>query len=90
MVSPAFRSGSSCLAVLTGTAKPMPTEPWPPPVAICELMPITRPFASRSGPPELPGLIEASVWITSGIVKPLGAWISRWRPETMPVVTVLL
>ena len=36
-----------------------------PPVAICELMPITRPAASSSGPPELPGLIAASVWITS-------------------------
>ncbi len=27
-------------------------------------MPITRPWASSSGPPELPGLIAASVWIT--------------------------
>ena len=26
------------------------------------LMPINRPSASNSGPPELPGLIEASVW----------------------------
>jgi hypothetical protein len=29
--------------------------------------PIIRPAESRSGPPELPGLIEASVWITSVI-----------------------
>ena len=78
------------MAVSTGTAKPMPTEPWPPPVAIWELIPITRPFASSSGPPELPGLIDASVWITSLIWKPSGAMISRWRPETMPVVTVRL
>ncbi len=42
----------------------MPTEPLEPPVAIWELMPITRPWPSSSGPPELPGLIEASVWIT--------------------------
>ena len=63
---------SSFFAVLTGTAKPMPTEPWPPPVAICELMPITRPLESSSGPPELPGLIDASVWITSEIWKPSG------------------
>ena len=28
------------------------------------LMPITFPFESRSGPPELPGLIAASVWMT--------------------------
>ena len=31
--------------------------------AIAELTPITRPAASTSGPPELPGLIAASVWI---------------------------
>ncbi len=51
----------------------MPTEPLEPPVAIWELMPITRPWPSSSGPPELPGLIEASVWITLRIGKPLGA-----------------
>ena len=28
-------------------------------------MPIRRPWASNSGPPELPGLIEASVWMQS-------------------------
>ena len=74
--------------MLIGIAKPMPTEPLPPPVAIWELMPITRPFASISGPPELPGLMEASVWITFEIGKPLGALISRATAETMPVVTV--
>ena len=47
-------------------------------------MPITLPAASISGPPELPGLIAASVWITLEIEKPLGAWIWRWRAETMP------
>ncbi len=76
------------MATLTGTAKPMPTEPWPPLVAIWELMPIARPWASSSGPPELPGLIEASVWMTFEIEKPLGASISRPRADTMPVVTV--
>ena len=52
----------------------MPTLPEAPspPVAICELTPITRPAASSSGPPELPGLIAASVWMTSSIAKPLG------------------
>ena len=72
-----------CLAVSIGTAKPMPTLPLLPlpPVAICELMPITRPAASISGPPELPGLIAASVWMTSSISKPLGAWIVRWTAE---------
>ena len=61
-----------------GIANPMPTLPLPlPPVAICELMPITRPFASSRGPPELPGLMAASVWIAWPIVNVLGDWISR-------------
>ena len=80
---------ATLLAVLIGTAKPIPTEPLlPEPVAICELMPITRPSASISGPPELPGLIAASVWITSEIVKPFGALIWRWSAEMIPEVTV--
>ena len=62
------------MAVLIGTAKPMPTLPSPlPPVSIWELMPITSPAALSSGPPELPGLIGASVCRTLSIVKPLGA-----------------
>ena len=32
---------------------------------ICAVIPITRPRASKSGPPELPWLIGASVWIAS-------------------------
>jgi hypothetical protein len=57
------------LTVLAGTANPMPTFPPPPfAVSICELTPITRPCASISGPPELPLLIGASVWITWSIV----------------------
>ncbi len=76
-------------AVLIGIAKPMPTLPLPPPpVSIWELIPITLPEASISGPPELPGLIAASVWITLEIEKPLGAWIWRCSAETMPLVTV--
>ena len=65
----------------------MPTLPplW---LSIWELMPITWPSPLISGPPELPGLIAASVWITSEIEKPLGAWIWRWSAETMPLVTV--
>ena len=60
----------------------------PPPVAIWELTPITRPAASSSGPPELPGLSAASVWITSSIANPLGAVIRRCSAETTPVVSV--
>ncbi len=59
--------------MLIGTAKPMPTLPSPlPPVSICELIPITCPEALSSGPPELPGLIGASVCSTLSIVKPFG------------------
>ena len=79
--------------MLDGIAKPMPTLPaWPPELAlgdsICELTPITWPSALNSGPPELPGLIAASVWITSSIEKPLGEAISRWSALTTPTVSV--
>ncbi len=45
-------------------AKPMPTEP-PLGEKISELMPITSPSMSNSGPPELPRLMGASVWMKS-------------------------
>ena len=78
----------TALAVSIGTAKPTPTLPPEPAVAIWELIPITRPAASISGPPELPGLIAASVWITLSIEKPLGAVIRRCLADTTPVVSV--
>ena len=53
--------------------------PW-----ICKLTPITRPWSSSRGPPELPWLIGASVWIAPGIVRRLGAWMSRPVALTMP------
>ena len=56
--------------------------------SICELTPITWPAALNSGPPELPGLIAASVWMTSSIEKPLGEEISRCSALTTPVVSV--
>ena len=55
-------------------------------------MPITSPRVFMSGPPELPGLIAASVWMKSVI-----AYVSRFRPASslprplalmMPAVTV--
>ncbi len=51
-------------AELIGTAKPTPSA-LPESLRICALIPITRPRASKSGPPELPWLIGASVWIAS-------------------------
>ena len=49
-------------AVLDGMAKPMPIEP-PVGEMIAVLMPMTSPSMLNSGPPELPRLIEASVWM---------------------------
>ena len=71
---PRSSRGRNSLAVSIGTANAIPTLPVPPspPVSICELIPITRPVASSSGPPELPGLIGASVWITLSMLNPFG------------------
>ena len=57
--SPAIAWAMIGRAMSIGMAKPMPLlfE------AIAVLMPMTFPPASRSGPPELPGLIAASVWM---------------------------
>ena len=63
---------------MTGIAKPTP-ELLPELEAICSLMPITSPFESSSGPPELPGLIDASVWIALSIPKLV-------RPSTVRLV----
>ena len=82
------RRGMTSFAVSTGTAKPMPVLP-PADVRIWALTPITRPRASSSGPPELPGLIAASVCRTLPIEKPScsdGIW--RWTAEMTPVVSV--
>ena len=46
-------------AMSIGMAKPMPLLF----VAIAVLMPMMAPLASSSGPPQLPGLIAASVWM---------------------------
>jgi hypothetical protein len=53
-------------------------------------MPMTAPVASRSGPPLLPGLIAASVWMR--FVSCTVALIATVRPvaEMIPVVTVLV
>ena len=59
MISSATRTARSI-----GMAKPSPTEP-PLLLKIEELTPTTSPSALVSGPPELPGLMAASVWIMS-------------------------
>ena len=47
-------------------------------MAIAELTPTTAPVASTNGPPELPGLIAASV---------CSALINELSPMPLPVVT---
>ena len=53
---------SPSTAVFDGTAKPMPIEP-PDGEMIAVLMPMTSPLRLNSGPPELPRLMAASVWM---------------------------
>ena len=66
-----------------GTAKPTPSLE-PELVSICWLMPSTRAPASSSGPPELPGLIEASVWIAPSIWNWVSDLTERSVAETTP------
>jgi hypothetical protein len=49
-------------AVFDGTAKPMPIEP-PDGEMIAVFTPITSPLRLNNGPPELPRLMAASVWM---------------------------
>ena len=71
--------------MLDGMAKPMPSLP-PDSLLICVLTPTTWPAALRSGPPELPWLMAASVWIEFEIVKLFGEVISRLSALTIPLV----
>ena len=55
-------------------------------------MPTTSPFMSTSGPPLLPGLIAASVWMAGYVVLLPSAseptFTGRFSALTMPLVTV--
>ncbi len=75
------------MRVLTGTAKPMFSEP----KLIAVLMPITSPCRLTSGPPELPKLIAASVWMkfSNELVSSL-MLIRRCLALTTPTVTLLV
>ena len=50
--------------------------------------PITVPAESTSGPPELPGLSAASVWMMLSSRRPVALRIERPSALTMPAVTV--
>ena len=71
------------LAMLIGIAKPIPSAVW----ATAVLMPTTSPCASRRAPPELPGLIAASVWMRLLIWVPSWTWMVRPNAEMIPAVT---
>src|SRR5699024_11280573 len=85
-------------AKLDGIAKPKPIEPASPLVpadkeAIMEFIPTRLPLISTNGPPELPGLTAASVWIASiseDCPPPWDARTGRLTAETIPEVTVAL
>ena len=94
-----MRISSSAMprAVSIGMAKPSPIEPpslpaLAPMLRIAVLMPITAPVESTSGPPELPGLIAASVWMASITASasdsPPSRRTGRSTALTMPWVTV--
>ena len=50
--------------------------------------PITRPAESRSGPPEFPGFMAASVWMTPDISRPPAVGMRRFNALMTPVVSV--
>jgi hypothetical protein len=81
-------------AWLIGIAKPSPILRLAAKVRIAELTPTTRPPASTSGPPEFPGLMEASVWMAfmyavgESAAAPSDTITGRFRAEMMPCVTV--
>ena len=80
----AFNWSSENRTEVTGIAKPTP-ELLPELDAICSLIPISSPFASSSGPPELPGLIEASVWIALSMPKLVSPSTVRFVAEITPI-----
>jgi hypothetical protein len=61
-VAPPLADAITARTMLAGIAKPMPCEP-PEREKIAVLMPTRRPARSTSAPPELPGLMAASVWM---------------------------
>src|SRR5262249_49753426 len=75
------------LIVFDGIANPTPSLP-PESLSIWAFTPMTCAWSSSSGPPELPWLIAASVWIESSIAKLFGEVICRCSALTIPAVTV--
>mmetsp|Transcript_112086 Transcript_112086/g.222789 ORF Transcript_112086/g.222789 Transcript_112086/m.222789 type:complete len:222 (-) Transcript_112086:541-1206(-) len=75
---------STFLATVSiGMARPTP-EKVPVPVRMAVFTPTTCPSELSNGPPLLPGLIEASVWITPLIGRPPELSILRETPLMIP------
>ena len=72
--------------MLIGMAKPIPSAVW----ATAVLIPMTLPAESRSAPPELPGLIAASVWMRFRRTVPSWTVMVRPKAERIPAVTELV
>jgi hypothetical protein len=77
--------------VLDGIANPIPEKVFVPD-SIAVFIPIISPRISSNGPPELPGLIGAAVWIAFGIENAMPTEVGSDRPIQliMPVVIVSL
>src|SRR5262249_60077842 len=80
-------SGTTGLTESIGMAKPMPAFV-PEGERMAVVTPITRPAESSNGPPELPGLMAASVWITLVISRPPLVGRRRLSALMIPVVKV--
>ena len=78
--------GTTRFTISIGIANPMPAFD-PDGEMIAVLTPTTRPLESSRGPPELPGLTAASVWMTSEISWPALVGRRRLRALITPVVS---
>ena len=67
-----------------GSANPIPCAP----ARTATLMPISSPSMLTSGPPELPGLMQASVWIRLRYTWSSESVTLRFKALTMPTDTV--
>ena len=80
-------SWATRLALLIGMLKPTPMLPLllplaesPPAEAMATLTPMISPLVFTSAPPELPGLMAASVWMTLMEMDPWSAVLWPWPP----------
>ena len=62
MEPPLLAEATTTFTMFAGIANPIPCEP-PEREKMAVLMPTSRPPRSTSAPPELPGLMAASVWM---------------------------